>query len=107
MTTLRRTVPRFTAANRTANQTLVDHVTALADRTNATAGQVALAWLLAQYPHLVPIPGTRRIERVRKNAGSCAVALSADDITDLNRVADRIGVAGDRYNEAGNAMVDS
>ena len=72
----------------------------------ATPGQVALAWLLAQQPWIVPIPGTRRIERVRENAGGTAVALSADDVADLNAVAARIGVAGDRYNEQHMALVE-
>ena len=103
---VRTTIPRFSADNRTANQALVDHVTELARVKDATPGQVALAWLLAQQPWIVPIPGTRRIERVRENAGGTAVALSADDVADLNAVAARIGVAGDRYNEQHMALVE-
>lgn len=103
---IRRRVPRFTEENRTANQALVDHVRALADSKGATPGQVALAWLLAQQPWVVPIPGTRRIERVAENAGATALALSADEIADLDGLAARVGVAGNRYNDAGMSMVN-
>ncbi|PUB27000.1 aryl-alcohol dehydrogenase-like predicted oxidoreductase [Promicromonospora sp. AC04] len=102
---MRASIPRFTDENRTANQVLVDHVRALAQAKGATPGQVALAWLLAQQPWIVPIPGTRRIERVEENAGATQVALSADDVADLNGLAARVGVQGDRYNEAGLGMV--
>lgn len=103
---IRQRVPRFTADNRTANQALVDHVRALAESKDATPGQVALAWLLAQQPWIVPIPGTRRIERVAENAGATALALSADEVADLDGLAARVGVAGNRYNDAGMAMVN-
>ena len=103
---IRTTIPRFNADNRTTNQALVDHVTELARRKESTPGQVALAWLLAQQPWIVPIPGTRRTERVRENAGATAVALSADEVADLNAVVTRVGVAGDRYNEHQMALVE-
>ncbi|MFC4615752.1 aldo/keto reductase [Cellulomonas algicola] len=103
---IRQRVPRFTAENRTANQALVDHVRALAASKDATPGQVALAWLLAQQPWVVPIPGTRRIERVAENAGATALALSADEVADLDGLAARVGVAGNRYNDAGMSMVN-
>lgn len=96
---VRGTIPRFSEENRTANQALVDHVTELARAKAATPGQVALAWLLAQQPWIVPIPGTRRRERLEENAGATTVALSADELADLNGVADRIGVQGNRYND--------
>jgi aryl-alcohol dehydrogenase-like predicted oxidoreductase len=102
---MRASIPRFTESNRSANQALVDHVRALAEGQGATPGQVALAWLLAQRPWIVPIPGTRRIARVEENAGATGVALSADDVADLNGLASRVGVRGDRYNEAGMGMV--
>jgi aryl-alcohol dehydrogenase-like predicted oxidoreductase len=102
---IRQRVPRFTAENRTANEALVAHVRALADARGGTPGQVALAWLLAQQPWVVPIPGTRRIERVRENADATALALSADDVADLDALASRVGVAGNRYNDAGMGMV--
>jgi len=95
---VRSTIPRFSEENRGANQALVAHVAALAEAREATPGQVALAWLLAQHPWVVPIPGTRRVSRIEENAGSTGVALSADDIADLDALARRIGVHGDRYN---------
>jgi aryl-alcohol dehydrogenase-like predicted oxidoreductase len=102
---IRTTIPRFTAENRTANQALVDHVAALATAKSATPGQIALAWLLAQQPWIAPIPGTRRNERVRENAGATQVALSADEVADLNTTAVRIGVHGNRYNDTHLSMV--
>lgn len=96
---IRTTIPRFNEANRAANQALVEHVAAMAARKGATPGQIALAWLLAQQPWIVPIPGTRRTSRIQENAGSTAVALSADEHADLSALADRVGVAGARYNE--------
>jgi len=103
---IRRRVPRFEESNIAANTALVDHVRALAARKEATPGQVALAWLLAQHPHLAPIPGTRRTSRIEENAAATALALSADEIADLNGLADRIGVQGDRYNPQHMAMVN-
>jgi len=96
---IRATIPRFTAGNRTANQALLDHVTALAQARDATPGQIALAWLLAQYQRIAPIPGTRRRERLEENTGATRIALSADDVTYLNTVASTIGVHGNRYND--------
>lgn len=95
---IRTRVPRFEADNLAANQALVAHVRELAERKDCTPGQIALAWLLAQGPHIVPIPGTRRTERIVENAGSAKVALSADQKADLDGLARRIGVHGDRYN---------
>ena len=103
---IRTTIPRFTADNRTANQALLDRVTALARAKDASPGQIALAWLLAQQPWIVPIPGTRRVERVEENAAATQVPLSADDLADLNDLAYRTGVQGNRYNEQGMSMVD-
>ncbi|WP_291048713.1 aldo/keto reductase [Herbiconiux sp.] len=96
---IRGTIPRFDAENRAANQALVDHVEQLADARAVTPGQIALAWLLAQHPWVVPIPGTRRIERLDENAGATRAALSADDVADLDALASRLGVKGDRYND--------
>ncbi|MEV6927614.1 aldo/keto reductase [Dactylosporangium sp. NPDC051485] len=96
---IRASIPRFDADNRAANQALVEHTTALARAKDATPGQIALAWLLAQHPWIVPIPGTRRLERVEENAAATQVPLSADDLADLNDLAARIGVHGNRYNE--------
>jgi aryl-alcohol dehydrogenase-like predicted oxidoreductase len=102
---IRSRVPRFQAENLRANQGIVNHVREIADARGATPGQVALAWLLAQHPFIVPIPGTRRRERLDENAGATAVALSADDVADLDGLIERIGVAGDRYDAAGMKMV--
>ncbi|MFT3797355.1 aldo/keto reductase [Microbacterium sp.] len=101
----RATTPRFSPENLRANQALVDHVRAVAASRGATPGQVALAWLLAQHPFIVPIPGTRRRERVDENAAATQVALSADEVAALNALAETVGVAGDRYNAAGMAAV--
>ncbi|WP_028049299.1 aldo/keto reductase [Cellulomonas sp. URHD0024] len=102
---IRATIPRFTAENRTANEALVDQVRSLAQAKDATPGQVALAWLLAQQPWIVPIPGTRRTARVEENLGATQVALSADEVATLNGAAARIGVHGNRYNDTGMAAV--
>ncbi|KJQ52839.1 aldo/keto reductase [Microbacterium sp. SA39] len=103
---IRGTIPRFSEENRAANQALVEHVAGLAAAKDASPGQIALAWLLARSPWIVPIPGTRRTARIAENAGSTAVALSADDVADLDRLADRVGVAGDRYNPQQMGYVD-
>ena len=102
---IRATIPRFEAENRAANQAIVDHVRNLAEAKGATPGQIALAWLLAQQPWIVPIPGTRRLERVEENLAATEVALSADEVADLNGLATRVGVQGNRYNDAGMARV--
>jgi len=103
---IRATIPRFTAENRAANQALVAHVADLAAAKDATPGQIALAWLLARQPWIVPIPGTRRTARIAENAGSTSVALSADEMADLTTLATRLGVSGDRYNPQQMAFVD-
>jgi len=95
---IRRRVPRFEEANLVANKALVDHITHLATEKRATSGQIALAWLLAQQPRIAPIPGTRRTSRIQENAEATMVGLSADELNDLNGLAARIGVHGDRYN---------
>ncbi|TAM66011.1 MAG: aldo/keto reductase [Microbacteriaceae bacterium] len=96
---VRGTIPRFTEENRAVNQALVDHFAGLASAKGATPGQVALAWLLAQQPWIVPIPGTRRRTWLEENAGATTVSLSADDVADLNALASKIGVVGNRYND--------
>lgn len=98
--------PRFTEENLNANQALVDYVTELAAAKDAKPGQVAIAWLLAQQPWIVPIPGTRRLERLKENLASTQVALSADEVADLNSLTDRITVHGNRYNDALLSMVN-
>ncbi len=96
---VRNSIPRFTPDNVAANQALVDYVRELADAKDATPGQIALAWLLAQHPSIVPIPGTRRVTRIQENIGATGVALSADERAGLDALATRIGVQGNRYNE--------
>ncbi|MEJ1114281.1 aldo/keto reductase [Paenarthrobacter sp. CCNWLY172] len=95
---IRSRVPRFEAGNLAANQALVDHVKTLAAAKGATPGQIALAWLLMQQPWIVPIPGTRRTERIQENVAATQVALSADERADLDAIVRSIGVHGDRYN---------
>lgn len=103
---VRTTIPRFTAENRAANQALVEHIATLAQAKDATPGQIALAWLLAQHPSIVPIPGTRRIARIEENTGAAQLPLSADELSDLNELAGRVGVQGDRYNEHHMSLLD-
>lgn len=95
---IRGRVPRFEHDNLAANLALVEHVRGLAEAKGTTPAQVALAWLLAQRPWIVPIPGTRRTARIHENAGATQVGLSADERSDLDGLASRIGVHGDRYN---------
>lgn len=103
---IRTRVPRFNEENLSANQVLVEQVRALAAAKDVTPGQVALAWLLAQHPWVVPIPGTRRVSRIRENMAATQVALSADEVADLNGLAERIGIRGDRYNPEHMAFLD-
>ena len=95
---IRRRVPRFEKQNLAANQVLVEYVKELAAAKGATPGQIALAWLLAQQPWIAPIHGTRRTSRIQENANATTVPLSADELADLDGLAQRIGVQGDRYN---------
>lgn len=94
---IRTTIPRFTPEARQANQALVDLLGTIAARTQATPAQVALAWLLAQKPWIVPIPGTRRLERLDENSGAATLALSADDLREIAQAAAQITVQGARY----------
>ncbi len=96
----RNTVPRFTAENRKANQALVDLLAAVARRKNATPAQIALAWLLAQKPWVVPIPGTTKRHRLEENIGAAAVELTPDDLREIDSAAAKIKVEGARYPEA-------
>lgn len=89
--------PRFAAAARTANQKMVDLVVSFAKAKAVAPAQVALAWLLAQGPHIVPIPGTRSISRLAENAGALNVTLSAAELQELRTAAERIPITGDRY----------
>ena len=95
----RNTVPRFTADARKANQAVVDLLREIAERKKATPAQVALAWLLAQKPWIVPIPGTRKLERLDENLGAVEIELTADDLRDINAAASKIPIQGARYSE--------
>jgi aryl-alcohol dehydrogenase-like predicted oxidoreductase len=96
---IRTTIPRFTPAAREANQALVDLLGTIAERKQATPAQIALAWLLAQKPWIVPIPGTRRLERLEENMGAADVELTADDLREIEDAASQITVQGARYPE--------
>ena len=96
----RNIVPRFTPEARKANQALVDLLKRIAERKKATPAQIALAWLLAQKPWIVPIPGTRKRERLDENIGAVAVTLTADDLREIESAASKIAIQGARYPEA-------
>ena len=103
---IRSTIPRFTPEARKANQALVDLLGRIAARKHATPAQVALAWLLAQKPWIVPIPGTTKLERLEENLGAAAIELTADDLRDLERAASQIPIQGHRYSESSQRMID-
>lgn len=98
-TDFRNIVPRFSEENRKANQALVDLLGKLAKDRNATAAQIALAWLLAQKPWIVPIPGTTKLHRLEENVGAAAITLSAVDLKEINEAVAKIDVQGARYPE--------
>jgi len=98
-TDFRNIVPRFSEENRKANLVFVDWLKAFAVRKGATPAQVALAWLLAQKPWIVPIPGTTKLPRLRENLGAADVQLSADDLGEIERAVSRLDVHGARYPE--------
>ena len=95
----RNIVPRFTAENRKANQALVDLIAKFAQQRKATPAQIALAWLLAQKPWIVPIPGTTKLRRLEENLGAVDIELTADDVRQLESAASKIPVQGARYPE--------
>jgi aryl-alcohol dehydrogenase-like predicted oxidoreductase len=95
----RLTLPRFTPEARKANQALVDLLGRIAERKQATPAQIALAWLLAQKPWIVPIPGTRKLERLDENNGAVAVELTPDDLREIESAASKIEIHGARYPE--------
>jgi aryl-alcohol dehydrogenase-like predicted oxidoreductase len=98
-TDFRNIVPRFTPENRKANQALVDLVGRFAQQKKVTAAQIALAWLLAQKPWIVPIPGTTKLHRLEENIGAVNIQLSPDDLRELDIAASKIAVQGARYPE--------
>jgi aryl-alcohol dehydrogenase-like predicted oxidoreductase len=96
---LRSTLPRFTPAARKANQALVDLLGDMAKRKKATPAQIALAWLLAQKPWIVPIPGTTKLHRLEENIGATAIELMSEDLHEIDEAASKINVQGARYPE--------
>ena len=98
-TDFRNSLPRFTPEARKANQALVDLLGEIAKRKKATPAQVALAWLLAQKPWIVPIPGTTKLERLDENIGAAQIELTGDDLREIKRAASEIEVQGARYPE--------
>jgi aryl-alcohol dehydrogenase-like predicted oxidoreductase len=94
---LRNILPRFTEEARTANQALVDLLSAIAKRKGATTAQVALAWLLAQHSWIVPIPGTTKVHRLQENSSAVDIELTPEDLEELTAAADRVDVQGERY----------
>jgi aryl-alcohol dehydrogenase-like predicted oxidoreductase len=101
----RNIVPRFTPENRKANLAFVDWLTTFAERKKATPAQIALAWLLAQKPWIVPIPGTTKRHRLEENLGAAAISLTPDDLCEIDRAASTLAVHGARYPEHLQQMV--
>ena len=99
-TDFRRSLPRFTPEAREANSALVDLLRAIAERKEATPARIALAWLLAQRPWIVPIPGTTKLARLEENLGAASVELTLDDLREIDGAASKIEVRGARYPEA-------
>ncbi len=102
----RNTVPRFDAENRKANLAIVDLVKRIAEEKKATPAQIALAWLLAQKPWIVPIPGTTKLHRLQENLGAVDIELTARDLREIDAATSRITVRGARYSEGSQRMVD-
>jgi aryl-alcohol dehydrogenase-like predicted oxidoreductase len=98
-TDFRSTLPRFTPEAMKANQTLIDLLASIAERKKATPAQIALAWLLAQKPWIVPIPGTTKLHRLEENIGAVEVELTPDDLREIDNAASKITVQGARYPE--------
>jgi aryl-alcohol dehydrogenase-like predicted oxidoreductase len=103
-TDIRSSIPRFTPEARKVNQALVDLLATIGKAKNATPAQIALAWLLAQKPWIVPIPGTTKLHRLEENIGAAALSLSADDLREIEDAASKIHVQGARYPEHLEAM---
>ena len=102
----RSTVPRFDADARAANRAMVDLIAAVAERRGATSAQVALAWVLAQRPWAVPIPGTTKLHRLEENIAAAGLELTPDDLRELDEGSSTISVEGARYSEANQRFID-
>ena len=105
-TDFRNTVPRFAPDARKANQALVDLIAKFAEQKNATPAQIALAWVLAQKPWIVPIPGTTKLHRLEENLGAVNVELTTDDLRELDNLTARVKVQGARYGEGSQKLVN-
>ena len=99
-TDFRSAFPRFTGDARKANQAVVDLLNQIAEKKAATPAQIALAWLLAKKPWIVPIPGTTKIHRLEENIGSASVDLTSDDLDEINAAASKIPIQGERLPES-------
>ncbi|MEJ2312606.1 MAG: aldo/keto reductase [Gemmatimonadales bacterium] len=102
----RNTVPRFDPENRAANRALVDLLITIAETKQATPAQIALAWLLAQKPWIVPIPGTTKLHRLEENLASADLELTSADLEEIERAAAQVTVHGARYSESAQRMID-
>jgi len=102
----RNTVPRFSEENRKANQALVDLITKFARQKNATPARIALAWVLAQKPWIVPIPGTTKLHRLEENLGAVNVELTTDDLREMDALTKQVKVIGARYGEGSQRLVN-
>lgn len=105
-TDFRNIVPRFSPENRQANQAVVDLVSDIARSKNATPAQIALAWVLAQKPWIVPIPGTTKLHRLEENLGAAALEFSADELSEIENTVSKIAVQGERYPAAMQQMIN-
>ena len=105
-TDFRNTVPRLLPENRKANQVFVDLLATIAQRKNSTSAQIALAWLLAQKPWIVPIPGTTKLARLDENIGATTVELTSEDLLEINTAESKIKVQGDRYSESAAKLIN-
>jgi aryl-alcohol dehydrogenase-like predicted oxidoreductase len=105
-TDFRNTVPRFSPEARKANRALVDILETLARRKQATSAQIALAWVLAQKPWMVPIPGTTKLHRLHENVAATSIELSAEDLREIESATSKVAVQGARYSEAAQRMIN-
>lgn len=102
----RNTVPRFSAENRKANQVVVDLLSDIARKKEATSAQIALAWLLAQKPWMVPIPGTTKLHRLEENLGAIDLKLTQEELNQIGEATSKIEIKGERYSEGNQKMID-
>lgn len=105
-TDFRNSVPRFSEENRKANQVLVDLLSRIANEKNATNAQIALAWLLAQKPWIVPIPGTTKLHRLEENLSAAEIKLTENDLKEINKALAMIEIQGARYSEQAQKMIN-